>query len=269
MRHLAWVLAGALLLGGWNVTAQAQEAGEAREPVSMKVVAVNPSATKPQVTPVKIYLPTEVGPEHIIDDGGLSLEYDDEQNMYYVYSQGVELKPKETRVFEVIVEDVWYVADGEILKLRNYTELILSRLEETEYYETGKEIAESIFERLDKIVTDQADETLTRKQRIGNFRRANLVLEAIEEDLARMEKLISFTGGPPVPEMLEESELKSDAPSTTTTWMVIFLIMIFIALLGGQFFLTWHRRARAAGDVTSMKQFDFPGEDKGGPEGGP
>ena len=60
-----------------------------------------------------------------------------------------------------------------------------------------------------------------------------------------MEKLLSFTGGPPVPEMMEHSPLKSDAPSTKTTWLVIFLIMIFMGLLAGQFFFTWQRRVKS------------------------
>ena len=93
----------------------------------------------------------------------------------------------------------------------------------------------------------QSDETISRRQRIGGYRKNLLVMDAIKEDLARMEKLLSFTGGPPIPEMLEESPLKSDAPSTTTTWLVIFLIVIFMGLLAGQFFFTWQRRLKMTG----------------------
>ena len=76
----------------------------------------------------------------------------------------------------------------------------------------------------------------------------------IREDLARLEKMLSFTGGPPVPDILEESPLKSDSPSTTTTWLVIFLIVMFMGLLAGQFFFTWQRRVKATAEAAGDQQ---------------
>jgi hypothetical protein len=96
----------------------------------------------------------------------------------------------------------------------------------------------------------QGDETISRKQRIGSYRTHLQTLQAVKEDLARMEKLLTFSGGPPVPEMLEESPLKADAPSTTTTWLVIFLIITFMGLLAGQFFFTWQRRVKMTPEAT-------------------
>ena len=57
--------------------------------------------------------------------------------------------------------------------------------------------------------------------------------------------------------MLDESPLKSDSPSKTTTWLVIFLIMIFLGLLGGQFFFTWHGRNKSGQDMSSARQATF------------
>ena len=105
--------------------------------------------------------------------------------------------------------------------------------------------------------TTQHDESLSRKSRIGAYRYHLQTMAEIKEDLARMEKLLAFIGGPPVPDILTESALKSDAPSQTTTWLVIFLIIIFVGLLGGQFFLTWHRRAQTQ-DLALVRQVAFP-----------
>jgi hypothetical protein len=66
--------------------------------------------------------------------------------------------------------------------------------------------------------------------------------------------------------MMEESPLKSDAPSTTTTWLVIFLVITFMGLLAGQFFFTWQRRLKTMSDFTSTPAADFPGV---GTPGGP
>ncbi len=86
-----------------------------------------------------------------------------------------------------------------------------------------------------------------------------LTLEQIKEDLAKMEKLLTFQGGPPVPEMLQESKVKSDAPSTKTTWLIIMSIVVFLSLLGAQFFFTWHRRAASEKAFAEKQKQKLPG----------
>jgi hypothetical protein len=144
------------------------------------------------------------------------------------------------------VRDVWFIPEADLSGLKAHTELLLRRLEKSEYHESAKTLGDSVLERLNAIASFQADETISRKQRIGGYRQNLQTLLVVKEDLARMEKLLSFTGGPPIPEMLEESPLKSDAPSTTTTWLVIFLIVVFMGLLAGQFFFTWQRRVKTS-----------------------
>jgi hypothetical protein len=236
-----WGLAVALALTG--PSAFAAEEPE-REPVTLKVVAVNPSSDKRQSVPVKIDLPQEVKPTDILSKGDLELEFDDDRSLYYVHKPAVELAPKETRVFEVTVRDVWFVPEAELGSLTDYTDLLLVRLEKSDYAVTAKQLGDSIKERLGQIRTTQNDETLSRKARIGAYRQHLQVVAQIKEDLARMEKLLTFVGGPPALEMLDESPLKSDSPSRTTTWVVIFLVVIFLGLLAGQFFFTWHGRTK-------------------------
>lgn len=235
-------------------TAAAFAAEKDRDPVVLRVITVNPSADKTQAVPVRIDLPAEVAPKDILDKGSLEVEFDEDRGIYYVTNKTkIELAPKETRVFEVIVKDLWFVPEKKINDLRSYTGVLMKRLEKTEYADTAKQAADSIYSRLDLIVLEQADDSIGRKVRIGNYRRHTAMLDEIREDLSRMEKLLTFTGGPPVPEMLEESKLKSDAPSRTTTWLVIFLILFFLGLLGGQFFFTWHRRTRIATDSAAIR----------------
>ncbi|MBI3324567.1 MAG: hypothetical protein HYZ92_04735 [Candidatus Omnitrophica bacterium] len=259
-------LAGAWRAIGWGILAllagvyasSAFATKTERDPITFKIAAVNPSAEKRQSVPVRIELPQEVKPEDILDKGELDMEFDEEHSMYYVFKKDVQLAPKETKVFEVVVRDVWFVRDEQLNSLKEYTGVVLKRLESSEYYKSAKQLADSIVQRLDDIAAVQNDETLSRKSRIGAYRINLQTIEKVKEDLARMEKLLAFTGGPPVPAMLEESPLKSDAPSTTTTWLVIFLIVIFIGLLGGQFFLTWHRRAQTPQELAIVKQGTFP-----------
>ena len=228
-----------------------------REPVTLRVVAANPSVEKTQVVPIKIELPNEISPKDIIDKGDLELEYDDARSIYYVYKDKVELAPKQIKVFEVVVRDLWFIPQERLDNLKNYTGILVGRLKNTEYYTSAKQLADGIMKQLDGIAAMQTDEGLSRKTRIGNYRRNTQALAQMKEDLARLEKLLSFTGGPPVPNMLEESKLKSDSPSRTTTWLVIFLIMIFLGLLGGQFFFTWHGKMKSSQEASAIQEAAF------------
>ena len=211
VRHfLAAVLVG-VLIGPWSAQAALAAKTPEREPVTMSVVAVNPSADRTQVVPVKIELPQEITPKDILDSGELQLEYDEDRQAYYVYKESVALAPRETRVFEVSVRDVWFIPKNELNALRDYTSLVMERLQKTSYAATAKALADNILKRLNAIDATQNDDSLSRKSRIGAYRHHLQAIAAIKEDLARMEKLLTFVGGPPVPEMLEESPLKSDA----------------------------------------------------------
>ena len=230
-----------------------------KDPVTISVVVVNPSAEKTQTIPVKIDLPQEVTPDGVIDNGGLILEYDDKRSLYFLYDKEVELKPKETKVFTVLVKDVWNIQKSELNQLRAQADAVLKKLKDSEYYDSAKAVVDSINQRLDAIDTTQSDESVTQKRRIGNYRNHLLILQKIRQDIAELEKLLQFKGGVPIPEMLEESKLKSDAPSTKTTWLIIIVIMAFLGMVGGQFFYTWHKRAKAEQDFEKKRKEKLPG----------
>lgn len=237
------------------------------EPVTLRVVAVNPSTEKAQSVPVRIDLPSELKPDDVIDRGGLDLEFDDNRSIYYMKKDSVELAPQEMKTFEVKVRDVWQIPDAELKQLRDYVTLLMKKLEKSEYAETGKQIHDSVTGALDQIISVQTDESLSRKTKIGAYRLNRQSIAQIKDEMARMEKLLTFTGGPPVPELLQESKLKSDMPSTKTTWLIILMIVVFMGLMGGLFFLTWHQKARAKEDLTEVKQFVFPEEQGGASQG--
>lgn len=230
-----------------------------KEPVTISVVVANPSKGKTQTIPVKIDLPQEVKPEDILEKGELNVQYDDQRSSYFLFNKEVTLKPLETRIFNVLVRNVWVIPQSQIDDFRSYVALLLVRLKNSEYLETGTKLSAGINQKLDGIVAKQKDETLGQKQRIGAYRINLQVIEQIKEDIARMEKILTFQGGPPVPEMLQESKIKSDAPSTKTTWLIILSIMVFIGLLGTQFFFTWHRRAASEKAFADKQKQKLPG----------
>ncbi|MBI4357688.1 MAG: hypothetical protein HY584_00155, partial [Candidatus Omnitrophica bacterium] len=227
--------------------------------VILRVVAVNPSEEKTQEIPIKIYLPQEATPHDIIDKGDLDVSFDSDKSLYFVFKEKVPLAPKETRVFQVELEDVWFVSDELLDTLRKQTEHIVDRLKETEYFEPAKVVADTIYGRLDQIATSQADESVSKELHIGLYRSHLKIVDQIKEDIARLEKLLVAVGAPPAPEVLAESNLNLKTPSRATTWFIIFAILIFIGLLGAVFFFTWQAQVRLSSHLSSKLKDDvFP-----------
>lgn len=235
------------------------------ENLTFRYVVVNPSATKTQTAHIKKYLPEEVTPKDIVDSGGLELEYDTQRSFYYVHKEDIELAPKEVRAFEVEIEDIWIVPQHKIYDLENRTNSALTHLEGTEFYEKAEEIANTIYQRLDGIKASQSDESISRQQHIGLYRENMITVDGIKEDIAKIEKILVTAGGPPAPELLADAKIKAEAPTKTMTWIVIFVIVIFMGLLAGVMFFTWQRQGAITRDAISESKKDaFPdtGKDK-------
>jgi hypothetical protein len=227
--------------------------------VIFRITTVNPSKSKTQKVPVKIYLPEEVKPKDVIDIGGLELDYDAEKRVYYLFKGDLTLSPGELRMFQVEVEDVWIVAETRLQELKTRIDNILVRLEKTDYYPRAKEISDSIYERLESIRKSQSDETIGQQQHIGVYRDNMQIIEKINEDIAKLEKALATAGGPLAPEILAKTKIKSESPTKTMTWIIIFIIIIFIGLMAAVLFFTWQRQARITKEaLQSAKNTAFP-----------
>ena len=238
---------------------EAPRAQQGRESIRISVVAVNPSESKTQKIPIKSYLPEEVTPEDILNSSGLSVEFDTATSSYYLYKEDLELKPKELRTFQVELRDAWVIKKERLDALRTQAESMIGHLKGTEDYEAAQRMGEAIYKALGAIEQTQNDDTVSTKRHIGIYRNNQKVIEQVKEDIARLEKQASLTGAPPVPEVLENSNLNTNAPNKSTTWMIILIIMVFMGMLAGVFFLTWSTQARASRDVISeARDFAFP-----------
>lgn len=228
-----------LVLGG-SLSLSAAENPDPRASVKLRVVAVNPSKEKPQTVPIKIYLPKEVIPDDVIDMGELKVGYDSSKGVYYAYSDGVELKPQETRVFEVNLEDVWKIKNDEMSKLKEQTALALKHLENTPHYANAKSIVDSIDHRLNEIQVKQEDLSISREEHIGAFRVNQLTMQQIRSDISLIEKMLQTSGGPPSIEFLKDTvfEKKKDI-ERITAWKIIIGLIGLIAFLGIAFYLKW------------------------------
>jgi hypothetical protein len=221
--------------------------------VIVRVVVVNPSDKKDQEVPVKVYLPQETKPDDVMDKGDLEFGYDEVKAVYFVYKDKIMLQPKETRIFEVELKDIWFIPEETLKGLKTQTEKILKRLEGTPYLDQAKLIAGTIYGRLERVATSQADESVNKELHIGLYRANLVVIAKVKEDIAKLEKTLVAVGAAPAPEMLAESKLNLKTPSRATTWFIIFAIMVFIGLLGVVFFFTWQSQVKDSSDFPEDK----------------
>lgn len=232
--------------------------------VKMRVVLVNPSTTKTQMKEIKSYLPKEITLKDVKDNGGLEVEFDEAQSLLYVYKQ-VELAPNETKTFELVLEDVWMVPDQKIADLRERTEGIMKKLEGSAYFNQADLVAKTVYGRLDEIARTQVDTNVSRQQHIAYYRDNLKMLQSILEDIERLEKILVTTGGPPNIELMEQTDVNLKSPSTKTTWIIIFVILIFMSILGGAFYFTWQGQARVTENIfTREKEATFSDFNKNG-----
>lgn len=240
------------LLSFLIVTSRFAEAAD----IKMRIVVINPSTDKTQSKTIKNYLPKEVTPKGVKDAGGLEIEYDNEQGLYYVYKNDIPLTPGETKTFEVVIDDVWMVSDDKLQSVNSRVDNILAHLKDTPYAEPADLVAQTIRSRLEEIKRTQNDVTVSRQQHIAYYRDNLKVLDAIQIDIERLEKMLVAVGGPPNVQLMEKSKVDLKSPTQKTTWLVIFVILIFVMILAGAFFFTWQSQAKVTENIFKREKAD-------------
>ena len=143
-------------------------------------------------------------------------------------------------------------------------------LEDTEYYNQGKPIADKALSGLETI-----DETQSLKvsagEHIAYYRDNTNSFEGAKKHVAQLEKIVTQSGSSPgvtiaKAERLEgggrevkretgyegirliaESIFRGKAPNIATTWKVIFTIIVFVGILGALFFGLWYVQVKKRG----------------------
>ena len=263
MRNLAITLVlimgclGPTLYGGIEVSAS----------VIMKIQVENPSEKEKQTVPVKVYLPKEVNPKDLIDLGGLKLDYDPDMGMYYVHDS-VELGPGKSMVKKVEMEDVWVFKEEELSSYVNEAKEMAKQLEGSPYATEAAALVLGIEEKVQGILKKQEETADNPREHIRAYRQGIALIDTVKEDVSDMDRLereISGKNGQGKDVMAKgaspdagdtDSKIAlgpaSDGPpesgaalgrsiSMTTAWRIIFVILAFLGVLSGVFFMTWRR----------------------------
>lgn len=153
-------------------------------------VITNPSKIISQTVPLKFYLPRELKTEDILSlDPSLTANYDTAEEALYV-TGSYTLKPEETRLIAVEVEDIWQLTAEELELLRKQAAELARPLEKTSFFAQGTVLKTEIEMSLGKILMNQ-QKAVSPENRIRAYREAKLELNGINANLAKLQDLAS------------------------------------------------------------------------------
>ena len=162
--------------------------------IIFRAVITNPSTIISQSVPLKFYLPREVKTEDIITlDPTLSTTYDSTEEALYA-SGTYDLKPKETKVVFVEIEDIWQLSDDELHTLRTQADNLLKPLANTAYYSQGTILKSDIDVTLDKVLLSTG-KAVTPENKIRAYREAKLELTKVTTNMDRLEDIVAQASG--------------------------------------------------------------------------
>ncbi|MBP9732933.1 MAG: hypothetical protein KBD07_01005 [Candidatus Omnitrophica bacterium] len=175
------LLAIGLLLIGLSASAQAAES------LIMNLKTQN-STSDPKETPVVLYLPSELAKEDVIESDGLQIRYDDKRRALYLYGSAT-LAPEESKVYKVVVRDVWRIPQADIDYLKKQTKSRVEYLESTDDYTAGQLLGDQIQKELTQIEAAQSEE-MEIPQRIEANRIATEKMDQIKRKITVMSDFV-------------------------------------------------------------------------------
>ena len=192
--------------------------------VILKMLIVNPSNAQTQTIPFKYYLPHEAGPQHIIDQGDLEVDYDQDRKLWYVH-RDIELEPGESVVKTVRLKDIWVISEEELESLRKQTLELIQPLENTDYFAQATTLKNDIERLLDGIIRKQKEYKASPEEHIVTYRENKESLSAVENNLKALNNLVAETSG--------KSGLVGSlfGVSTAMTWGIIIIVIVGISVL--------------------------------------
>jgi hypothetical protein len=162
--------------------------------IIFRAIITNPSKVISQSVPLKFYLPRELKESDIITlDPSLETIYDSGEEALYVKGD-YNLKPGETKLVFVEVEDIWQLSPSELETIRTQAINLLKPLEKTAYFSQGTTLKSDIDVTLDKVALSTS-KAVTPENRIRAYREAKLELTKVTSNMNRLEDLVAQSSG--------------------------------------------------------------------------
>lgn len=210
--------------------------------IELNFLITNPS-TVTQVMPFKAFLPAEVRPEHIVDLGGLKIDFDANANTYYVSAQ-FSLAPKETITRKVKIMDIWMYEDSEFQSIQKQVSDLTASLSKTQYSGQATLLKSDIEATLDIIKLNQEKGYASPQDHIFAHRENIVRMAKATEGLAKLRELVADSSSS------EHLVGRVGGIQTFATWGIVVAIVSGMGMLALILFSMWrHQMALANAQI--------------------
>lgn len=210
--------------------------------VIIHIKVTNPSLTEKKTVPLRREFPSEVRPTDIIDAGGLQIGFDGARNVCYAFEEAIELAAQESKVFDVKLRNPWAGADGWAPRLEARAKELGDIARRTEAYKSVVQDIEAVLKEL-AAVKDEKGPGVLNEDYVAFARKKAETLRGLEARLMRLEELFQPHEKPQ--DIFGAPVLNVKSPSRQTTWMIIYIILGFLAVVSLLFYLRWYGKSKA------------------------
>ncbi len=200
----------------------------------MRITVHNPSASRSIKPDIRRDLPPELSVDDVLESGGLEVRYDSKEKLAYLFKYNLEMQPMETITYVVRIRDKWNINGDRMQFLQDKANDLLQD-------SSGRNNIEAVINTLNGAVEDLGEimktsgPTELNPAYIAFYRRQSDKLDDVEHILNRVDSSLK-----PLHTNLGHS---MPAPDKKTTWLIIYVILGFLAVMSLLFFLKWYVRS--------------------------
>jgi hypothetical protein len=199
----------------------------------LKITVKNTSPKETRRVSIQKNLPKEIRLSDVLDAGGLEVATRPETEICYVYKQNVEILPGDIQVFNITMRDKWNLGELRIPDLRKRANALLGRVGAGDSFDAVQKGLQALIAELDEVEAAQGP-ILFNDRYVAFYRRQGDRLDRIEQRILRVESALRPRN------KNTQYGFKAKAPSMKTTWLIIYVILGFLALMSLLFFLRWY-----------------------------
>lgn len=200
----------------------------------VRITVRNSSTTQNRKIRIRRELPPEVTIDDVLETSGLSVRFDPTEGVTYVYDEALELAPQEAKTFTIRIRDKWNVNEPRM-------DFLSGRISEFRAVIADRVNLQAVANMLDEaeaqltVIAETAGPAEFTPAYIAFYRRQADQLDEIEKSLNRI--------GAALKPLETRRGFTMPAPDKKTTWLIIYGILGFLALMSLLFFLRWFVRS--------------------------
>jgi nucleoside-triphosphatase THEP1 len=232
----------------------------------------NPDKQSERTIKHKHFLPEEVRSEHVVDNQGFDVRFDDAVGKAYLSKEEI-LQPAEQKRYVIQIKDIWQFPTHKLENVTERADIALKELKDSVYVDSGQYLYDDITEKVEQIEAAQGKTAASITEHIGLYRVNMKRFEDAKEALERLEQMMAVIRAAKLEE-LESKKVKnvlsrlqslrglkalSEAVfkrgiKVTTTWKIILGTIFFLTIFTTLHFVLWAQRSRKMGEEKGLKE---------------